>query len=194
MLAAGLVASPGALPQSEGTPMFVSDEITLSVRERPSNEAGTIALVSSGEPVTMLRSLGEQSFAEIRTEDGLTGWVTARYLTDRPAARDQLDAMRNSLDTARRRIADLEARLAAAQRRLQELQPAFELQADNDRLRQQIADQQRSSEQLLKRYDEEKARRQTLIMGALLVGGGVLAGLVLPWIGGVRRRRSYGDL
>ena len=64
---------------------------------------------------------------------------------------------------------------------------------ENQRLREQMQELQQRSEELKQFYDEEKARRKTLMTGAALVGGGILAGLILPLLGR-GRRRSYGDL
>ena len=63
LLAALVVCAPlpsMAQAQDDGVPKYVSDEILLSVREQPSNDAGTIGVIHSGDRVTLLRSLGEQ--------------------------------------------------------------------------------------------------------------------------------------
>ncbi|MDT0496796.1 TIGR04211 family SH3 domain-containing protein [Algiphilus sp. W345] len=197
LLAALVVCAPlpfMAQAQDDGVPKYVSDEILLSVRERPSNDAGTIGVIHSGDRVTLLRSLGEQSYSQIRTADGVTGWVTSRYLSDEPAAEDQLDSTQTALRKARDRVATLEANLDEAQTRLDSARPAFELQEENDKLRAVIAENEQRTAQLARRFNQEKAKRQTMVMGAALVGGGVLLGLVLPWIGRGRKRRAYGDL
>ena len=169
-----------AQAQDDGVPKYVSDEILLSVREQPSNDAGTIGVIHSGDRVTLLRSLGEQSYSQIRTADGVTGWVTSRYLSDEPAAEDQLDSTQTALRKARDRVATLEANLDEAQTRLDSARPAFELQEENDKLRAVIAENEQTAAQLARRFNQEKAKRQTMVMGAALVGGGVLLGLVLP--------------
>ncbi|MES0874957.1 TIGR04211 family SH3 domain-containing protein [Sinimarinibacterium thermocellulolyticum] len=172
---------------------YVSDEITLTLRDGPRNDATYLGTIKSGDRVTLLESLGEQSFARIRTEDGREAWVTARYLTEEPAARDVLDQVRRELTTARQRIRELESQLGDAQSALAEARPALELAGENDRLRAQIEALQRSAEDAERRFNEHKARRRTMLTGAGLVGVGTLFGLILPWILRSHRRRRWGD-
>lgn len=180
--------------QTDAERKYVSDLIVLSVREGPSNDAGTIGLIRSGDAVTLLESRGEQSYARIRTEEGIEGWVAARYLDDEPAAQDQVDGLEQTLEETRVELKDTQEALARARQQLADAQPAFELQEQNDRLRAVIAEHEVRAEQLAKRYNEERERRETLMVGAGLVGGGVLFGLLLPWFVSGRRRRSYSDL
>lgn len=187
--------SPGAIhaQSEEGSKQYVSDEITLSVRERPSNDAPTLATVTSGEPVSVLQSLGAESFAQIRTKDGAVGWVIARYLSEQPAARAQLSEVSSSLADARKQIADLEAKLADAQGRLEAARPAMELESENRQLKSAVAEAKHAAEQTLQRCNDESAKRKTMVTGAALIGAGTLLGLVLPLLGRRKRRSGYSD-
>lgn len=172
---------------------YIDDEITVTVRDAPRNDATFLGTVRSGDRVTVLESLGPQSFARIRTTDGSEGWITARFLTDEPAARDAYDGVRRELGQAQARIKTLERDLEQAQNDLQKARPALELAQENDRLRAQIVELQRGAEQIEQRFNEQKARRRTMLTGAGLVVGGTLLGLILPWIGRNSRRRRWGD-
>lgn len=172
---------------------YIDDEITVTVRDGPRNDATFLGTVRSGDRVTVLESLGPQSFAKIRTTDGREGWITARFLTDEPAARDAFDGVRRELSQAQTLIKSLERDLAQAQSDLQNARPALELAQENDRLRAQIVELERGAEQIEQRFNEQKARRRTMLTGAGLVVGGTLLGLILPWIGRNSRRRRWGD-
>lgn len=190
-LAALLLLVPVLAPAQKQ--QYIDDEITVTVRDAPRNDATFLGTVRSGDRVTVLESLGTQSFAKIRTTDGREGWITARFLTDEPAARDAFDGVRRELNQAQARIKSLERDLAQAQSDLQKARPALELAQENDRLRAQIVELQRGAEQIEQRFNEQKARRRTMLTGAGLVGGGTLLGLILPWIGRNSRRRRWGD-
>lgn len=172
---------------------YIDDSITVTIRDAPRGDAAYLGTVRSGDRVAVLESLGTQSFAHIRTADGREGWITARFLTDRPAARDALDGVRRELAQAQARIRELERDLGKAQADLQQARPALDLAQENERLRAEIAGLQRASEDVRRRFNEQRARRQTLLTGAGLVGGGVLLGLLLQWLGRNTRRRHWGD-
>lgn len=172
---------------------YISDEITLAMRDAPRNDATYLGNVKSGDRVTVIESLGQQSFAKVRTSDGREGWITARYLTNEPAARTALNGVRSELNEARARIRDLEGQLGKAQSSLDEARPALELAGDNDRLRAQIDSLQRGVQEAEQRFNEQKARRRTMLTGAALVGAGVLFGLILPLMLRSSRRRRWGD-
>ena len=174
---------------SDGSTKYVTDQITLGLHVKPDNNAGTIGLVKSGDRVTVLQSLGENSFARVRTADGSTGWVVARDLSDQPAARDQLDAMQKKLDDANTQIKSLQSKLDDAQAQLEKAKPALDLAAENDKLRASIKQREKTLAAMEQHYNLEKAHRDTLITGAILAGGGVIFGLLLPWLRTGRRRR-----
>src|SRR3546814_2942158 len=79
----------------------------------------------------MLETLGEQSFARVRTSAGAEGWMTARYLSGQPAAKDRLSQMKSDLDAARTQIKSLQDELKSAKTQIDATRPAFELSQEN---------------------------------------------------------------
>lgn len=194
-IALGLALGPVlAGAQTAGTPSnrYISDDIKVTLRDAPRNDAASLGSVSSGDKVTLLESLGDDSFARIKTADGRSGWVTARMLSDSPAAREQLTELRRQLAEARAQTGSLNDQLGQSRKQLDAAKPALELAADNDRLQAQLTEGQAELAASRQRYDEAKAQRKTLLVGAGLIGIGVLLGLLLPMLARGKRRR-YGD-
>lgn len=186
-----VLASAPALAQEGGRNQYISDDISVTLRDGPRNDAASVGAVNSGDKVTVLQTLGAQSFAQVKTADGRTGWLTARYISSEPAAKTRLKELQSQLAEAQSRIKSLDSELANAKSMLEKAKPAFELSGENERLQQALATAEQQSQAAASRYDTERARRRTLVTGASLVGGGILVGLILPWLGaGKRRRRS----
>lgn len=188
---------------------YINDEITVSLRDGPRNDATFLGLLKSGDAVTVLENLGEQSFARVRTADGREGWVTARFLSDEPAAASLLADARAGLDKALARIGILERELEQGRTQSKNAPPAqtpppagrpappaqsdAELVRQNTVLRAQIEDlQQRAQSAALKPSGQEQNPRELMFTGATLLGIGVILGMLLQWLAG-RRRRHWSD-
>ena len=185
-----LLQAPSALAQSAAREQYIADDISVTIRQKPSNDAESLGVVKSGARVSVLDSLGADSFAHIRTADGREGWITARFLSDQPAAKDQLVQLRQQLDQAHGQVQSLQRDLDAAQQQLAKAKPALEMAGENDKLRATIAQREQQVGALEQQFDAEKARRETLVTGAVLIGIGILLGLMLPWLGGRKKRHS----
>jgi SH3 domain protein len=176
---------------AQGGQQYISDEISVTIRQKPSNDAESLGTVKSGAKVTVLETLGSDSFARIRTSDGREGWITARFISGQPAAKDQLLALRQQLDQAHAQAQSLQHDLDTAQQALAKAKPALEMAGENEKLRAAMAQREQQVTELEQQYDGEKARRQTLLLGAILVAAGIFVGLVLPWMG--TRKKRYSD-
>jgi SH3 domain protein len=191
---AGMLLLPAiACAQDGGKQQYISDDISITVRDGPRNDAASVGSVNSGDKVTVLESLGEASFARIRTADGRTGWITSRYLSGQPAAKDRTQGLQTELTASRNQLKSLQAELDAAQGRLENARPAMEVAADNEKLKADLATAQQQNEDAQIHTNEQRAERRTMVTGAALVGGGILLGLILPLMGrggGRRKRRN----
>ena len=184
--------SPLAVAQT-GNVQYISDDIAITLLDAPRNDAAVIGSVRSGQKLVVLQKLGADSFAQVRTSDGREGWLTARYLTSSPAAKDRVVQIKTELDAAQAQIKSLQAELKSTKDQLDKARPALEVSRDNERLKVELAAKEQESGELVQRYDQERAHRATLLTGAGLAGGGVLVGLLLPWLLQGRRRRRRGD-
>lgn len=187
-----LLLSIAAPVQSAPRGQFISDQITVTIRERPTNDGAPLGSVKSGARVVLLESLGPDSFSRIRAADGREGWVPSRFVSGEPAARDQLDQLRDERDQANASVRALEQQLETAQEQLSKARPAFELSQDNEKLRAAMSDLKRETEAAQQRFDADRSQRRSLLTGGGLIVGGIFLGLVLPYLGRNKKRR-YGD-
>lgn len=191
VLALGL-AAPLALAQPDLRPHYISDDVTVSLRDQPGTDAPTQGTVHSGDRVTILQSQGAGSFARVRTADGREGWLPERYLTETPAARDRLDTLQKQFTESQAQVQSLKSELDGAHEQLSQVKSAVELAGQNEQLRAHLKEAEKQLEAFRAREEEEAGHRQTLLAGGGLIGGGLLLGLLLPWLTRPRRRR-YGD-
>lgn len=182
-------AAAGAAPP-EGRAQYITDEVAATLREQPKGDATIKGQLRSGTRITVLETLGPDSFTHVRTDEGKEGWIPSRFVSAEPAAKDRLAPLQQDLAQARERIKTLERDLAAARDSLAKAAPALELAQDNEKLRATIAEKEQAGVDLQRRYGEEDARRKTLLMGAGLVGAGVALGLLLPLLGRRQKRRG----
>ena len=135
-LLCGLLAGGAAHAET----LYVSDRLTLNLRDAPSSAALVLRpSLNSGDALEVLRRDNDSEFLEVVTEDGRQGWVHGQYLVATPIARQRLQA-------AEERIAALEGVIAEQHAELEALAgggsgdaPAHEaLKAQIDGLGQQI--------------------------------------------------------
>lgn len=193
LAAALLLATCTAWAQDNNT-RYIDGHVTLALRDSPSSDGTLITFLETGQQLTLLETMGPQSYARVRMPDGREGWIAARFLTeDEPPAR-RLAQANAELEAERERTASLEREVGALEERLSRAAPALQLADENAELEARLAEREAELERSLATYNEERARQRTLMTGGLLAGGGVLLGLILPWLARSRKRNGYGGL
>lgn len=196
-----------------GATRYVTDELRISVRTGTGDQYRIIEVIDSGTRVETLDSSGE--WAKVRTPEGNVGWVRAQYLVEQPVAADRLRSVRAELEAARERIGELESVLAEARAetaeqrervaaltsekeelegRLARASEGLELYQQNQRLSQyaknlnaRIAELEKETRRLA-----DRSRREWFVIGAAVLLGGMLFGIIvtrIPWRG--RRDRMF---
>lgn len=202
-----------ATTASFGATRYVTDELRVSVRTGAGNQYRIIEVVDSGTRVETLQTEGE--WAEVRTPQGNTGWMRSQYLIEQPIAADRLRTARAELEDARERIAELEEALSQAREevssarerieslsadkeslesRIANAQEGIELYEENERLKENLKSLMRRTEEFREeiRNLEERDRKEWFIIGAGILLGGMLFGIIvtrIPWRG--RRDRMF---
>jgi len=182
---------------------YVSDELSINMRLGPGTGYRISQLLDAG---TELETLSEDSgWTRIRTSGGQTGYVLSRFLSDEAAARVQIDQIKTDALDLQSENADLKEKLAEAvdgsaelgdtKRALaeqneslsRELQQIRETSADairigneNEKFREQILSMRSDNERLRHENGALKSRREGMKIGALIMVGGIVVGLLLP--------------
>lgn len=193
-----------------GATRYVTDELRISVRTGAGTQYRIVEVIGSGTRLETLETSGE--WTRVRTGDDATGWVRSQYLTEQPIAADRLETVRSDLQDANERIGELEETLAqtrtdneaarerietltaekqSLESRLEEAESGLELHDENERLRERSDELEQRVESLRAETEAlaERGRREWFMIGAGVLLGGILFGIVvtrIPW----RRRKD----
>ncbi len=200
---------------------YVTDQLDVTLRAGESIRYKIIRMLRSGTPLEVLDVNKTTKYARVRTEDGTTGFVLLEQLQDEPAARDRLAEMERRMAELQQEPEALTARLAKLQAEHAELQREFatverekqqreqelatirhasanvlDITNERERLRLQVAELTRVRADLEQenRELENQTTQRWFMIGAGVLGGGVILGLVLPHLRLRRRRSAWGSL
>jgi SH3 domain protein len=199
-----------------GQTRYISDNIPVTLRSGPSLENRILKNLSAGTPVEVVGGDEASGYSQVRvSSDGTQGWILTRYLSAQPIARDRLAAAEKALADAKARVKDLESQVASltdeltsTQARLEqaamtnaevtsELEDirrtsgnAMRLRDENESLKQRAAEAQQRVDRLTMQNTElaSQGRQQWFLVGAGVLFGGIVIGLVAPNL--KRKRRS----
>lgn len=138
--------------------LYISDELTVPLRRGPSNGHKIInAALPSGLALEVLGEDKSAGFTQVRTPNGIEGWVPTQFLSDQPVAKDRLAA-------ALKRVETLEGQLKSTRENYQDVRGArteiegraTELGKENQRLQTELAEIRRVSATALTQFEENK--------------------------------------
>ncbi|MCB1776265.1 MAG: TIGR04211 family SH3 domain-containing protein [Candidatus Competibacteraceae bacterium] len=183
---------------------YATDDFTVPVRSGASTRHKILRMVSSGTPLKILQT-SDEGYTQVRTPEGTVGWMLTRYLMDQPPTRDQVEQLKERMTTLESENQTLRgdkdaleatrADLARCGEELADVRQAasqtLAIEEDNARLHKENAALQ---EQLLQLETQNMAlddasKRNWFLVGAGVVVGSLLLGLILPNIPLRRRRR-----
>lgn len=199
---------------------YVTDQFEVMLRTGPSGNHAIIRMLKSGAALTVLDPEVDNGYVRVQTNAGTEGWVLTRYLIREPVARvqlenlvkqvtqtepkdasirGQLNAVKIEYDNVNKRVALIEAEKKAVEEQLDAIRNraanVLAIDAENKQLQQQLAEAKAQIKTLQEQFSElsNNNEKDWFITGALVLGGGLLLGLIIPKISWRRQRSSYGS-
>lgn len=189
-----LIAAPAHAQQASDV-RWVSDSLNTYVRSGPTDGYRIVGTLSSGVRVQLLRTQGD--YSQVRGENGDAVWIANRDLQEVPGQAERLPALEQKVtelsteleginDTWKTRVQGMQETLDSRKTLIDELEAsrsALDIELNQARSELREAQAQLGSEQkeVLMRY---------MIYGGSIAGAGLLAGLILPTMFRVRRKRN----
>jgi SH3 domain protein len=200
---------------------YVTDQFEVMLRTGPSGNHAIIRMLKSGAALTVLDPEVDNGYVRVQTNAGTEGWVLIRYLIREPVARVQLESLVRQItqtepkdasirgqlntvkaeyDNANKRITQLEAEKKELENQLDAIKnraaSVLAIDDENKQLQQQLAEARAQLKTLQEQYSElsNDNEKDWFITGALVLGGGLLLGLIIPKISWRRQRSPYGSL
>lgn len=200
---------------------YVTDQVEITLRTGASTSHRIVRMVPTGEKLTVLSTDEKSGYTKVRTPNGVEGYVLTRQLVDSPVARDRLAAAEAEVKSLKAAPGELSSRLAklteqhaALQQAHQQLQQAksqvdqefaalkrtannaVRIANERNELRKQVAGLTREIEDVKQqnRELENKTAQNWFLIGAGVVVGGIVLGLILPHLRVRRRKSSWGSL
>ena len=200
---------------------YVTDQIESTLRAGESTRFKILKMLPSGTRVEVLDVNQTTKYARVRTADGAVGFVPEAQLQSEPAARNRLAELETRLAELQQEPDALAARLAKVQNEHSDLKSGYQtLEREKQLLEQQLATIRHASANVMDiTNDRERLRLQVasltrarvdleqenrdlknqtnlrwFLIGAGVLIGGMLLGLILPHLRLGRRKSNWGSL
>ena len=132
LLLTGWLLTLFAITTATAQPAYVIDTLWLGVKQNRDDDAITVKIIHSGEPVELVKIIDGQ--AKISTSDGTPGWIDASYLTESLPISSELEKAQQSIDNNLARVVELEKQIKQLREIGQPYDPAQQQMKQNLRL------------------------------------------------------------
>lgn len=210
-----LLVSPGLLAQT----VWVDDRLVAPLRTGQGTEYRILdAGLVSGTPLEVLERNEETGYTRVRTPKNMEGWILTRYLSNEPIAQDLLERARRDLEKAQAAMQQAQQTATGLQTERDQLQEegsalreevrrlsnelnelkaissnALSLDQRNKEL-QETTQALRDEVELLTTDNQrlrDKSESNFMLLGAGLVGLGVLIAVILPMLRPTRKSDTW---
>lgn len=97
------------LAQAEKS-VYVIDQITITLRAGQGTQHQILRTLPSGTPLEVLRTNQDSGYSQVRTKDGVEGWVLSQYLIEEPTSKIKLTAAEQKLTRVDTEFKDIKAK------------------------------------------------------------------------------------
>jgi SH3 domain protein len=192
MLSAGTAAQSST---ESNNARWVSDSLSTYVRSGPTDGYRIVGTLKSGTQVELLRTQGD--YSQVRGDGGSTVWIPSADLQDVPGQSERLAHLEQKSANL---SAELEGINETWKTRVQGMQETLdsrktlidELQATRASLDSELTDAKAQVRELQAQLGDENKHvlMRYMVYGGSIAGAGLLAGLLLPTMFRVRRKRN----
>lgn len=188
---------------------YISDDVSIFMHSGPGTQYRIIGTVKAGEAVTYLQTNAASNYTQITTSKGKTAWIDGKSLSRQVSLKVRTPKIQAELAKTKEALAKINSKNSAA---LAELTDAnrdelaakeadiatqtnkiASLTAENTALTAEAVRLREENEQLSTRLDtkEEDEQHRFIMLGALILAAGLLAGLIIPSIN-FRKKKNNG--
>ncbi len=199
---------------------YVSDRLIITIRSGPSIQNKIVRKIESGARLEVFDRSDDGKYAQIRTQNGVEGWVLSQYITDKPIAKHRLRKTEKNLERAQKKASQLETKVNELNNQIKELKAEnaslnknsremknkittiskaasrpIELDSENKALRESLGKISTELQVVSNQYQKLKDNDQQewFIIGAGVLLAGILLGFLIPKLR-LTRKDSWGSL
>ena len=178
---------------------YVSDKLFTYLHAGPSNQFRIIGSINAGEKVTLLASNSETGYSQISDAKGRKGWMETRLLTKTVGMAERFPKLEKELAETKQQLATVHQEVNKEKTQLLESirvrdEKIADLEQGYSDINQQFLASKNEVRELRAKLDGQKEQRllQYFMYGGGVAGGGLLFGLLLPYLLPSRKRNPGG--
>lgn len=164
---------------------YISDDLFIYLHAGAGNNYRIIGSVSSGSEI-QITGQQKNGFSQIIDNKQRTGWIESKHLSTEPSLRTIIAELNSKIADQSDVEQRLNAELATSK------QVSAELTQDNQQLKNSIKTLEQQLAEVRSQVDNQdaEAKKQWFFNGAIVLGIGLVLGIILPHLGGSKRRKA----
>lgn len=164
----------------------IADDVYVFMHGGPSNQYRIIGRVRSGSPINILSKSGDGKFVQVRTSGGKTGWVDANHVNSGDSMQARMPQLESALETSQSTVESQAQEISNLRTELDTFK------VENSTYTEQLTKLKTEIKDLNRQIDnmDESNLMQWFSYGGLVALGGVILGLLLPYLPRKKQRRD----